>query len=442
MIPRYSRPEMSKVWSDENMYGLWLDIEIAASQAWTNLGVVPQSDMDLIRNASFDMELYNQHFEETKHDVISFTRSVMASLGDESRWIHHGLTSNDVKDTALSLQLTQAIDLLDKDVDDLMDALKVRAEEFIDTPAMGRSHGIHAEPMSFGLKFALWWDEMRRHKVRLAQTRETVGVGKISGPVGTYASVPPEIEETVCSELGIEPAPVSNQIIQRDRHAQYVQTLALIAASLEKFATEIRALQRTEIREVEEPFAQPGFVTTGSSAMPHKRNPEICERICGLARLVRGHTVTALDNVPLWHERDISHSSAERMILPDSSLAVDYILERFTAVVKGMRVYSERMMVNLELTRGLPFSPRVMLALVESGMARTEAYKKVQSLAMRTWDEDLDFRELLRDDSEVTDAIGAEELEALFDYNHFLRYVRHTYARLGFSVAAQPATAD
>ena len=416
------------------MYGIWLDIEIAASQAWTNMGVVPQSDMDLIRNASFDINLYDQHFEETKHDVVSFTRSVMASLGEESRWIHYGLTSNDVKDTALSVQLQQALDLLDTDIDLLMSALRKRAEEFIDIPAMGRSHGIHAEPMSFGLKFALWWDEMRRHKIRLAQTREMVTVGKLSGPVGTYASVPPEVEETVCRELGLDPAPVSNQIIQRDRHAQYIQVLALIAASLDKFATEIRALQRTELREVEEPFGTPGFVTTGSSAMPHKRNPEICERICGLARLVRGHTITALDNVPLWHERDISHSSAERMILPDSSLAVDYMLERFTAVVSGMRVYPDRMMLNLELTNGLPFSPRVMLALVESGMPRTDAYKKVQSLAMRTWDEGLDFRELLRNDSEVVSLIGRDVLETLFDYMHFLRYARHTYDRLGFSV--------
>ncbi len=416
------------------MYGIWLDIEIAASQAWTNMGVVPQSDMDLIRNASFDINLYDQHFEETKHDVVSFTRSVMASLGEESRWIHYGLTSNDVKDTALSVQLQQAVDLLDTDIDLLMSALRKRAEEFIDIPAMGRSHGIHAEPMSFGLKFALWWDEMRRHKIRLAQTREMVTVGKLSGPVGTYASVPPEVEETVCRELGLDPAPVSNQIIQRDRHAQYIQVLALIAASLDKFATEIRALQRTELREVEEPFGTPGFVTTGSSAMPHKRNPEICERICGLARLVRGHTITALDNVPLWHERDISHSSAERMILPDSSLAVDYMLERFTAVVSGMRVYPDRMMLNLELTNGLPFSPRVMLALVESGMPRTDAYKKVQSLAMRTWDEGLDFRELLRNDSEVVSLIGRDVLETLFDYMHFLRYARHTYDRLGFSV--------
>lgn len=416
------------------MYGIWLDIEIAASQAWTNMGVVPQSDMDLIRNASFDINLYDQHFEETKHDVVSFTRSVMASLGEESRWIHYGLTSNDVKDTALSVQLQQALDLLDTDIDLLMSALRKRAEEFIDIPAMGRSHGIHAEPMSFGLKFALWWDEMRRHKIRLAQTREMVTVGKLSGPVGTYASVPPEVEETVCRELGLDPAPVSNQIIQRDRHAQYIQVLALIAASLDKFATEIRALQRTELREVEEPFGTPGFVTTGSSAMPHKRNPEICERICGLARLVRGHTITALDNVPLWHERDISHSSAERMILPDSSLAVDYMLERFTAVVSGMRVYPDRMMINLELTNGLPFSPRVMLALVEAGMPRTDAYKKVQSLSMRTWDEGLDFRELLRNDSEVVSLIGRDVLETLFDYMHFLRYARHTYDRLGFSV--------
>ncbi|MDA1257219.1 MAG: adenylosuccinate lyase [Chloroflexi bacterium] len=442
MIPRYSRPEMTRVWSEENMYGLWLDVEIAASQAWTNLGVVPQADMQLIRGARFDMDLYNRHFDETKHDVVAFTRSVMASLGEEGRWIHHGLTSNDVKDTALSLQLVQAIDLLDADVDALMAALKLRAEEFVDTPAMGRSHGIHAEPMSFGLKFALWWDEMRRHKQRLAQTREMVAVGKLSGPVGTYASVPPDVEEAVCKELDLTPAPVSNQIIQRDRHAQYVQTLALIAASLDKFATEIRALQRTEIREVEEPFGGDGYVSTGSSSMPHKRNPELCERICGLARLVRGHTVTALDNVALWHERDISHSSAERMILPDSSLAVDYILDLFTGVVRNMPVFPERMMANLELTRGLPFSPRVMLALVESGMDRTAAYKKVQTLAMKTWDGGEDFREMLRNDREVTDAIGRETLDSLFDYQHYLRYARHTFRRLGFSVPAEPVSAD
>ena len=442
MIPRYSRPEMAKVWSDENMYGLWLDVEIAASQAWTNMGVVPEPDMELIRGARFDMDLYNEHFDETKHDVVAFTRSVMASLGPEGRWIHHGLTSNDVKDTALSLQMVQTIDLLDADIKALMDALQKRAEEFIDTPAMGRSHGIHAEPMSFGLKFALWWDEMRRHRQRLAQTREMVGVGKLSGPVGTYASVPPEIEETACAELGLEPAPVSNQIIQRDRHAQYVQSLALIAASLDKFATEIRSLQRTEIREVEEPFGREGYVSTGSSSMPHKRNPELCERICGLARLVRGHTVTALDNVALWHERDISHSSAERMILPDSSLAVDYILDLFTGVIRNMRVFPERMMANLELTRGLPFSPRVMLALVESGMDRTEAYKKVQAISMRSWDEGLDFRDLLRGDTAVKDAIGGDELDDLFDYKHYLRYTRHTYRRLGFSIPANPVTQD
>ncbi|HCV28531.1 MAG TPA: adenylosuccinate lyase, partial [Dehalococcoidia bacterium] len=322
MIPRYSRPEMTRVWSDENMYGIWLDIEIAASQAWTNLGVVPQSDMDLIRDAKFDMKLYDEHFEETKHDVVSFTRSVMASLGDEGRWIHHGLTSNDVKDTALSVQLLQAIDLLDEDIDDLMAALRKRAEEFIDTPAMGRSHGIHAEPMSFGLKFALWWDEMRRHRVRLAQTREAVGVGKLSGPVGTYASVPPEIEETVCAELGIEPAPVSNQIIQRDRHAEYMTALALIAASIARVATEVRHLQRTEVGEAEE-FFSPG--QKGSSSMPHKRNPVVSEQLSGLSRLVQSNAMAALQNVPLWHERDISHSSVERVILPDSTILIDYM---------------------------------------------------------------------------------------------------------------------
>ncbi|MEE8363227.1 MAG: adenylosuccinate lyase [Dehalococcoidia bacterium] len=437
MEPRYCREAMTAVWQPENMYRLWLDVEIAASQAWTSLGVVPEADMAKIREATFSMELFEKHFEETKHDVVAFTRAVTDSLGFEGRWIHHGLTSNDVKDTALSLQLLQALDIIDEDIDILMGVLRTRAEEFIDTPVMGRSHGVHAEPMSFGLKLALWWDEMRRHKAHVAHTRSMLSVGKLSGPVGTYASVPPEVEESVCEQLGLSPAPVSNQVIQRDRHAAYVQTLALLAASLEKFATEIRGLQRTEIHEVEEPFGTPGYVSTGSSSMPHKRNPELSERICGLARLVRGYATTALENVALWHERDISHSSAERMILPDSSLAVDYILDLFTGVVENMRVFPERMLQNMELTRGLPFSPRVMLALVESGMVRDEAYRIVQALSMRAWDEGLDFRDLVRADPAIANRIGAAALEELFEYGHFLRHTRHTYRRLGVTVPAE-----
>jgi len=436
MIERYSRPAMKKIWSEDNSYDLWLKVEIAASEAFGELGVVPAEDVAKIRKATFSREAYDRWFAETRHDIVSFTRAVTESLGPEGRWVHHGLTSNDVKDTALSLQLVQTVDVIDADVDALMKALRSRAEEFAGTPCMGRSHGVHAEPMSFGLKLALWWDEMRRHKQRLALTREMVAVGKISGPVGTHANVPPQVEEAVCKRLGVAVAPVSNQIVQRDRHAQFVQTLALIAASLEKFATEIRALQRTEVHEVEEPFGKPGYVSTGSSAMPHKRNPELSERICGLARLVRGHTVTALDNVALWHERDISHSSAERMILPDSALAVDYILDVFTRVVSDMRVLPENMVRNLELSKGVVFSERVLLALVEAGMDRTDAYGLVQRHAMRAWDERADFRDLVRADSEVTARLDEASLAGLFDYGFYLRHVAHTYARLGFDASA------
>jgi adenylosuccinate lyase len=440
MYYRYERERMKAIWSEDNMFDLWLKVEVAASVAWSELGVIPRDDAEKIKRAKFDRQLYEKWFSETRHDVVSFTRSVTPSLGAEGRWIHHGLTSNDVKDTALSLQLVQAVDEIDKGIDRCMDVLKARAEEFSATPCMGRSHGVHAEPMAFGLKFALWWDEMRRHKKRLALTREMVAVGKISGPVGSYASIPPDIEESVCRQLGLEPAPVSNQILQRDRHAQFVQTLALMGASLEKFATEIRALQRTEVREVEEPFGTPGFVSTGSSSMPHKRNPELSERICGLARLVRGHAVTALDDVPLWHERDISHSSAERMILPDSALAIDYILDLFTRVVKGMRVFPDNMMRNLELTKGIVFSERVLLALVESGLDRTSAYELVQRHALAAWDQGEDFRDSVKADPEVTSQLTPQQLAGLFDYGYYLRHVTRTFDRLGFTTK-EPAGA-
>lgn len=432
MYYRYERERMKAIWSEDNMFDLWLKVEIAASVAWAGLGVVPQEDADKIRKATFDRALYDKWFEETRHDVVSFTRSVTPSLGAEGRWIHHGLTSNDVKDTALSLQMVQATDEIDAGIDRCMVVLQRRAEEFSATPCMGRSHGIHAEPMAFGLKLALWWDEMRRHKQRLSLAREMIAVGKISGPVGSYASIPPDIEESVCEQVGLAPAPVSNQILQRDRHAQFVQTLALIGASLEKFATEIRALQRTEIREVEEPFGTPGFVSTGSSSMPHKRNPELSERICGLARLVRGHSQTALDNVPLWHERDISHSSAERMILPDSALAIDYILDTFTKIIDGMRVFPDNMMRNLELTKGIVFSERVLLALVESGLDRTSSYELVQRHALAAWDQHEDFRESVKSDPEVISRLGTDEVAGLFDYGYYLRHVGRTFSRLGF----------
>ena len=439
MIERYTRPAMKRVWSDSHAFELWLKVEVASCQAWADLGVIPPADMEKIRRAKFDQAAYDRHFTSTRHDVVSFTRAISESLGPESRWVHYGLTSSDVKDTALSLQMAEAVDLLGEDIVKLMAVLKRRAEEFRDTPCIGRSHGVHAEPMSFGLKLALWWEEMRRHRDRFSETRKRVAAGMISGPVGTYASVPPEIEESVCRHLGLTPAPVSNQVLQRDRHAEFVQRLALIAASLEKFATEVRGLQRTEVREAEEAFGKAGFVSTGSCSMPHKRNPELSERICGLARLVRGHSVTALENVALWHERDISHSSAERIILPDSALAVDYMLDLFTGIVDGMAVYPDRMMHNLELTRGLVFSPRVMLSLVEAGMDRTQAYELVQAHSMKAWESGADYRELVEADPHVAALVPARTLRSLFDYSYFLRYVDHTYRRLGFATSAGAA---
>ena len=427
---------MNAIWSEDNAFDLWLQVEIAASQAWTDQDVVPTEDMAKIRNAKFNRSAYDRWFDETKHDIVSFTRAVGESLGEEKRWVHHGLTSNDVKDTALSMQLTQSCDLLDRGVVELLNALQIQAIKYKNTPCIGRSHGIHAEPMSFGMKLALWFAEMKRNRERLVGARKRVAVGMLSGPVGTFASVPPVIEESVCEQLNLSPAEISNQVIQRDRHAEYVQVLALIAATLEKMATEIRGLQRTEVREVEEPFGKPGYVTKGSSSMPHKRNPELSERICGLARLIRGHSITALENVALWHERDISHSSAERMILPDASLGLDYIMSLMTGIITDMVVHEDRMMQNLESTRGLVFSPRVMLLLVENGVDRDAAYDAVQRNSMKSWDEELDFRELVKTDSVVTEKVSAEALDDLFDYEFYLGHVDHIYGRVGISEVA------
>jgi adenylosuccinate lyase len=436
VIPRYSRPEMNAIWSEDNAFDLWLQVEIAASQAWTDQGIVPVEDMAKIRHATFDRSAYDRWFCETKHDIVSFTRAVGESLGEEKRWVHHGLTSNDVKDTALSMQLTQSCDLLDNGVVELLNALQSQAIKYKNTPCIGRSHGIHAEPMSFGMKLALWFAEMKRNRERLAGARKRVAVGMLSGPVGTFASVPPVIEESVCEQLNLSPAEISNQVIQRDRHAEFIQVLSLIAATLDKMATEIRGLQRTEVREVEEPFGKPGYVTKGSSSMPHKRNPELSERICGLARLIRGHSITALENVALWHERDISHSSAERMILPDSSLGVDYMISLMTGIISDMVVHEDRMMQNLESTRGLVFSPRVMLLLVEQGVDRDAAYDAVQRNSMRSWDEELDFRDLIKTDPVVSEKVLVEAIDDLFDYNFYLGHVDHIYGRVGISEAA------
>ena len=428
MIDRYARPRMKQVWSEERKYDLWLRVELAVCEAWAAQGVIPPEDMALLRNARHDLGLLEEIFQRTRHDMTAFTRSITQNLGPEGRWVHLGLTSNDIIDTAQNLQMAEASGILAEDLEELLDALSARAVEFKDTLMMGRTHGVHAEPITFGLKLALWREEVRRHLKRLSHARDEISIGKVSGAVGTYATLSPGLEERACAELGLRPDAISNQIVQRDRHAHFVTTLAIIAASLEKFATEIRHLQRTEVREAEEPFAEG---QTGSSAMPHKRNPELSERVCGLARLIRGHAVTAMENVALWHERDISHSSAERLILPDSCMALDYILDLFTGIVRGMRVYPDRMLRNVESSHGLVFSQRVLLALIEKGASREEAYKVVQDHAMRAWDSGADFRELLRLDPEVTRRFQAQEVEDLFDYGYYTRYVTQVFQRLG-----------
>jgi adenylosuccinate lyase len=430
LIERYSRPDMKIIWSDQGKYDRWLAVEIAACEGWARAGVIPQSDMPAIRKATWNAAMMDLAFQETRHDMTAFLRSVTTGLGKEGRWLHLGLTSNDVWDTATGMQLRDAGRLLLADVDALITTIGRRALEHKHTLIMGRTHGVHAEPTTLGLKLALWWDEMGRNRHRLQEAIDQVSVGKISGAVGTHATVSLEVETDTCKALGMEVAPLSNQIIQRDRHAYFITTLAVIAASLEKFATEVRSLQRTEVREVEEPF---GEGQTGSSAMPHKRNPELSERVCGLARLIRGHAVTALENVALWHERDISHSSAERVVLPDACLALDYILDLFTGVVSGLRVFPDRMLANIESTRGLIFSQRLMLALVEKGMSRDEAYALAQKHSAITWDQGADFRELVQADATIQGHLSQNELNGLFDYGYYIRNVDELFHRVGLT---------
>jgi len=430
MIDRYSRPQMKKIWSEQNKSDQWLKVEIAVCEAWAELGKIPPEAMPKIKKASYNLDRIAEFLEVTHHDMTAFLNSVTESLGEESRFIHFGLTSSDVMDTALSLQLKETADILEQDISELIATLENKAVEHKYTIMMGRTHGVHAEPITFGLKLALWAEEMKRNAQRLTEAKRIISVGKISGAVGTYATVPPEIEEKACSKLELAPAPISSQILQRDRHAQFVTTLAIIAGSLEKFATEIRSLQRTEILEVAEPF-QAG--QTGSSAMPHKRNPELCERICGLARLVRGHALTSMENIALWHERDISHSSTERIILPDSCLVIDYTLSLFTSIMKGLEVYPENMRRNLDLTQGLVFSQRVLLALIDKGVSRENAYKMVQDKAMRAWQEKKSLLSLLEADAKITAYLSKSEIESLFDYNYYLKYVDSIFERLGLT---------
>jgi adenylosuccinate lyase len=428
MIPRYTRPEMGRIWSEEHKLELWLRVELAVCEAWGELGAIPEDDLKVIRGAAVQPERMTELFEQTHHDMISFTRAVAERLGPPGRWIHLGLTSSDVLDTALSLQIQEAADVLAEDLRQLESVLAEMAVQHKLTLMIGRTHGIHAEPTTFGHKLAVFVAQVRRDIQRLEHARDELRVGKISGAVGTHANVPAEVEESALARLGLRPAEASTQILQRDRHAQLLTTLAVIGATLEQQATEVRALQRTEVGEAFEPFASE---QQGSSAMPHKRNPELCERVCGMARLLRGHAVTALENVAVWHERDISHSSAERLILPDATTALDYILDLMTHIWSDLDVCPEAMQRNLESTHGLIYSGRVLLALVECGMPRSEAYKIVQDAARKVWAGDGGLRAHLAADQRISELLSEDDLETLFDPSFHLRGIETAFARLG-----------
>ena len=428
MIARYTHPEMGRIWSDQRRYEAWLQVELAAADAMAHAGLIPpEAAQELKDKARFDIARIEQIEQVTQHDVIAFTTAVAEHVGPAARWLHFGLTSSDVIDTAQALQMVEACDLILRDLDALCAAVKERAFEHRLTPMIGRTHGVHAEPMTFGLKLALWYAELGRDIERVRRARENVRVGKISGAVGTFAHLDPVIEADVCRRLGLEPAPISSQVIQRDRHAELLSAMAVTAASLEKFALEIRGLQKTEIGEVEEPF---GKGQKGSSAMPHKRNPIGCEQIVGLARLVRANAHAALENVALWHERDISHSSVERVILPDSFIVLDHMLRRFTRIVAAMAVYPERMRENLDRSRGVIFSGQVLLELARRGISREQAYEWVQRNAMRSFHEQKPFKDLLLGDSDVTRVLTKAEIDKAFDLTEQLRNVNVVFERV------------
>jgi adenylosuccinate lyase len=428
MIDRYTLPEMGALWSEQNKFQKWLDVELAVCDVHAEMGTIPREAVDQIRSrARFSVERINEIEKTTNHDVIAFTTNLAESIGEPARFVHYGLTSSDVVDTANALLLRDSADILLKKIESLMEVLKRRAFEFKDTPQVGRTHGIHAEPTSFGLTFALWYDEMRRQRERLLRAREAVATGKISGAVGAFAHLDPQVEERVCARLGLKAAPVSTQIIQRDNYAEYLSALALVASSLEKFALNVRHWQRTEVREAQERFAKG---QKGSSAMPHKRNPIISERICGIARVVRANSIVGLENVPLWHERDISHSSAERVVLPDSSIAVDYMLHKTTNLLDGLVVYPERMLENLNATRGLIFSGQLLLALTNKGVSRETAYDWVQRNAMKVWDEEKDFQTLVKADNEIKTWLSAEEIDRVFSLEYYLRNIDTVFERV------------
>ncbi len=429
MIDRYSLSKMSRIWSDEHKMEIMLKIEILACEAMAKLGAIPKPAMEKIKkNAKFDLEEVRRIEERTKHDVVAFIQNVGQNLGADAQYLHMGMTSSDLLDTSLSMQCVEASDILIADVKKLSAALKEKAKKYKDTICIARTHGVHAEPTTFGLKLAIWYDETNRNLERLIQAREGMRIGKLSGAVGTYANIDPFVEEYVCEQLSLKPANVATQIIQRDHHAQFVMTLGLIASSLEKFATEIRALQKTEILEVEEPFFK-GQI--GSSAMPHKRNPVTCERICGLARIIRAHTIVAFENINLWHERDISHSSAERVILPDCTIALNYMLNKFIPIVEGLLVYPKNMITSLSKTKGLIYSQRTLLELMKKGLTRDAAYEIIQSCAMQVWQENSDFKEVLNRDRRVRKYLSKNEIDGCFDIKYYVRHRDKIFKRAG-----------
>lgn len=431
MIERYTRPEMGAIWTEQNKYQAWLEVEVLACEAWAELGDIPKEDVAKIReNASFDVNRILEIEQETRHDVVAFTRAVSETLGEERKWVHYGLTSTDVVDTALSYLIKQANDILRKDIVNFIDIIATKAKEHKHTVMMGRTHGVHAEPTTFGLKLGLWYEEMKRNLERFEAAAKVIETGKMSGAVGTYANIDPRVEQYVCDKLGLAASPISTQTLQRDRHAQYLGALALIATSIEKFATEIRGLQKSETREVEEAFAKG---QKGSSAMPHKRNPIGSENMVGMSRLMRGYMVTAYENVALWHERDISHSSAERVILPDATITLNYMLNRFGNIVKNLTVFPENMKRNMDRTFGLIYSQRILLALIDKGLVREEAYDTVQPLAMQAWDEQVQFRTLVDASEKITSYLTKEELDDCFDYNYHLQHVDMIFERLGLN---------
>ena len=431
MIERYSRKVMRDVWTEENKFGAYLQVEILSCEAWSKLGVIPAEDVEKIRaNARFEVSRIREIEEQTRHDVVAFTRAVSESLGDERKWVHYGLTSTDVVDTANGYLLKQADAILLKDLEEFLEVLRRRALEFKSTPCIGRTHGIHADITSFGLKWALWYEEMKRNLERFRQAAAGVEAGKMSGAVGNFANIPPFIQDYVCGQLGIESARISTQVLQRDRHAFYVGTLALIASTLEQMAFEVRNLQRTEVREVEEAFRKG---QKGSSAMPHKRNPISSENICGCARVMRGYMATAYENVALWHERDISHSSTERIVLPDATELLDYMLQRFKGILENLAVYPETMLENIYRTRGVIFAQRVMNALIAKGLSREQAYDTVQPIAMEAWTQNKDYKTLLEASALVGEKISREELDGCFTLDYYFKNVDEIFSRVGIA---------